>query len=317
MMASLSYFDSIKLFEKSVLGRKISDILKELSSRKGELTEELIGVWEKDLCPQLEKLYVLGLDRVDWKEVYEKISKLDLGNHFQEAFRVFKCFSVSSTFTGFVQSTPSISFERIHSMSLGLAKVNLLVGIMLPPYVPKCGLLYGGYVIYGFGRSKVDYDLKFFEEVERLLPDAAYKAIIPPGPPGSKESEEFFGKSLRCTSSLESFKDAVRRYIVFDRGFRNPYAYSVQVKMRNVLLDLELWLRWKPKRIVIWKHMKQGKSLPPTKVVELLERREELEVVALRIPVWLKEKLKEEAQSRGEQLGTYLREVLEALYSEE
>jgi len=315
-MASLSYFDSIKLFEKSIFGRRIDDILKELSSRKRELIEKLIGVWEKNLRPQLEKLYVLGLDYINWKEVYEKVSELNLREHFQEAFRVFKCLSVSSIFTGFVQSMPSLSFEKIHSISLNSAKVNLLVGIMLPPYVPKCGLLYGGYVIYGFGKSKVDYDLKFFEEVEKLLPNAAYKAIIPPGPPSSKKSEEFFGKPLTCTSSLESFKDAVRKYIIFNRGFRNPYAYSVQVKMRGVLLDLELWLRWKPKRIVIWKHMKQGKSLPPTKIVELLERREELEVVALRIPKWLKEKLESEARSKGKRMGTYLRELLESFYSD-
>jgi len=52
-------------------------------------------------------------------------------------------------------------------------------------------------------------------------------------------------------------------------------------------------------------------------VIELLERREDLEVVAFRIPVWLKEKLLREAEAKGEQLGTYLRRTLERLYQEQ
>ncbi|HDH07088.1 MAG TPA: hypothetical protein ENF87_01840 [Thermoproteales archaeon] len=239
---------------------------------------------------------------------------MNLRKHVLEACKILQHNMVSSMFTGIIQSMPSLSYERIHVIDLGFAKVDLLAGVMLPPYVPEHGLLYGAYIVYGFG-GKVNYNLKDFERVEKVLPNAAYKALVPPGPPGSEKSETFFGEPLRCTSSLDAFKESIRKYVIFDRGFRNPYAYSVQVKINGVLLDLELWLRWKPKRILIWKHMKQGKSLPPSKVIEILERREELEVVALRIPAWLKEKLRKEAEARGEQLGTYLRKILESLYS--
>jgi hypothetical protein len=68
-------------------------------------------------------------------------------------------------------------------------------------------------------------------------------------------------------------------------------------------------------RLEIKKQMHQGSSLPPRKVVDYLERDEDLEVVAIRIPRWLKNKLETEAHTKNEQMGTYLREQLERQYS--
>jgi hypothetical protein len=159
------------------------------------------------------------------------------------------------------------------------------------------------------------HNIEIFEEIESLIPDAGYRAVIPTGHPNSEESKQFFSTNKRCLSTLEDFKDAVKRYLVFDRGYRDRSAYSMKVNIADADLDLELWLDWKPIRLEIRKQMHQGSSLPPRKVVDYLERDEDLEVVAIRIPRWLKKKLETEAYNKNEQMGTYLREQLERQHS--
>lgn len=183
-------------------------------------------------------------------------------------------------------------------------------GLMLPPRVQPPGDIYFSYLIDRF-HDNID----LFEEFEAALPQAGYRAVLPPGRPRSKVSKTFFATTKRCLTSLDGFRDSVRKYLVFDRGFRDKTAYSVQVEISNVVLDLEFWLKWEPRRVEIRKHMAQGTSLPPRKVIGFLERDEDLEVVAVRIPRWLKGKLEDEAKSEGAQLGTHVRQRLEDIYT--
>ncbi len=301
---------------KDRLGYAISkkSILETLQTNGEGILKEMANRLEKEVKPSLE---VLG-DRfeigIPWSETLGKMSKMDIEDHLAKALAALESLQTARFLLNTPETVPSISQEELARIQLTEGKdgpvIRIMSGLILPPRVRPPGDIYVGYIIDHFGGN-----MDLFEEMEALVPEAGYRALIPPARLGSRLPEDFFPAPRRCLRSLEEFRDSVKKYLVFDRGFREKTTYSVQIEIFKVTLDLELWLAWEPKRVEIRKHMDQGTSLPPRKVIELLERDEELEVVAVRIPRWLKNELEYQAKERNEQLGTHLRKRLEDIYT--
>ena len=81
------------------------------------------------------------------------------------------------------------------------------------------------------------------------------------------------------------------------------------LEIDDVRVSLDLNNR--TRELHIRKHMNQEKTMPPTRILERLERNDELGVLTARVPLWLKQKMEREAEKQEEQLGTHLRKVLE------
>jgi len=309
-MFILSYLTQIPLLSKGITKRGFDEVLGEIVSNREFLLRGLKRKVQVEMRPQLEKIEHRYGFKIPWQEVEARLDEIDFKAHFKTVCMVMSSWNAAHGLLFTVGSAPCISRQDLAEIKVAdKASLHLSTGLMFPPRaLPKCAFFFA-YIIDVYYS---DYDL--FQELEEVLPNAKYRAVIPPGPPNSDEAASFFSTPKRCLSNLEGFRDAVKKYLVFDRGFRDESAYSVQVRICKVLLDLEFWMNWKPRRMEIRKHMNQGASLPPHKVIEYLEREEELEVVAIRIPRWLKKKLKDEAASRQEHLGTYLRRKLEMFY---
>ena len=65
--------------------------------------------------------------------------------------------------------------------------------------------------------------------------------------------------------------------------------YFTLLKIDYVHIALNMNLR--TKQLHIREHMYQGKSMPPSKVLEKIERNDELVVPTAGIPLWIKQKM--------------------------
>ena len=285
-----------------------------LQAKRDDLLEQMRVRFEKEVQPSLDCVGDRFGVSIPWSETLGKMSEMDVERHLDKAIAALESLQTARFLLNTAETAPSISCEELARIELtrdgGRPVIRIMSGLMLPPRVKPPGDIYLGYIIGHFGDS-----MDIFEEMEALAPQAGYRVLLPPGRPGSRISKDFFPAPIRCLRSLEEFKDSVKKYLIFDRGFREKTAYSVQIEISKVTLDLELWLAWRPMRIEIRKHMDQGTSLPPRKVIEFLERDEDLEAVAVRIPRWLKSRLEDEANTRNEQLGTHLRQRLEDIFT--
>lgn len=290
------------------------DMLETLGIRRDSLLKEMETRIAKDIQPSLNSLAARYRATIPWSEVLSRLHQLDMENHLSRAVAALESLQAARFLLNTSESCPSTSQETLARINLSASTdgpvLDLVSGLMLPPRVKPPGDIYFGYLIDRFHN-----DIELFEQIEAQLPQASYRALIPPGNSGSEVSKTFLSAPKKCLRSLDEFKDCVKKYLVFDRGFRDKTAYSVQIEISKVTLDLELWLKWEPKRVEIRKHMDQGMSLPPGKVIEFLERDEDLEVVAVRIPRWLKGKLEDEAKAKNEQLGAHVRQRLEDIYA--
>lgn len=288
-------------------------LLETIQDNRETLTAEIEARIERDIRPPLDSLKSRYGTVLPWDQISGAVAGIDYEDHLTRALSAFESLMSARSLLNLPDSCPCISHEEISRSDLtgdgDSPIVRVVCGLMLPPRIAPPGEVYIGYTIDHFADG-----IDLFEDIEELLPQAGYRALIPPGKPGSDVSTAFYDTPKTCLKGLTQFRDCAKKYMVFDRGFRDKSAYSVQVEIAGVKLDLELWLHWDPKRMEIRKGMDQGASLPPTKVIELLERDEELEVVAVRIPRWLKNRLQDEAEDENEQLGTHLRERLEDIY---
>ncbi len=247
------------------------------------------------------------------KEITRKIQGMDMEAHRKRYLDAY--FSASTDRILYGPVRPIFSHERIWKKLYrvpGTALGDLAGVVPIPGQVDETWLTveyWSGLSWDGLERRADIFtlfmiytnNLSLFEHLESLEPDAGYCDVHLPDP---------FTQDFEFLESWEKLREAASRYILYEEKDGKTVAHrSIHMRVNDVFIDAEREPE-DPQVISLRKPMFQ-RSMPPRRVLEKISRDEDLTVVTVRIPIWLRKLLEDGAKKEGEQLGTYLRERLQ------
>jgi len=277
---------------------------------KARVADDLIKRFQITFVPSLKKIESRFEKTFPFEDLKDKIRSLDIEKHKTQLWKTFRGIREAEVLTGGRVEIPVCSFEE-------LGKTEIRSSYEISSKFPKTpGIRFNSGLIWSREANEYslyfDYiithirDLETYEWLESNLPDAAYFDFYVP--------MKLKDKDVQCSvlGSWQQLSEATKRYQLYELVSVEENKYFTLLKIDDVHIALNMNLR--TKQLHIRKHMYQGKSMSPTKVLEKIERNDELVVLTARIPLWLKQKMENEAKREGEQLGTHLRKVLEQKY---
>jgi hypothetical protein len=276
------------------------------SSKKKRALRDLIGEFRDTLIPPLKMVESRFEKSFPLDDIESKITNFDVDRHFDLVGRSWRAIREAEVLSGGRAEIPACSLERLDRVKINIdyetpkpAVALFNVGLMWSREDNEYSLFLD-YVITHVR------EFATFEWLESQLPDAAYFDFYVPAILRDRELTTVLVDSWRDLS------EASKRYQVHESVDPKDSRYSALLEIDDVHISLDLNTR--TKELHIRKHMNQGKSMPPTKILERIERNDELVVLTARIPLWLKQRLEREAEQQEEQLGTHLRSILERKY---
>ena len=275
-------------------------------NRRNQIVGDLHHKFGETLVPALKRIESRFEKSFPIHDIEAKVEKIDFKQHLELLGNSFRTMREAEVLTGGRVEIPACSLERLGAVRIKLDyETPKLPGIRFNSELmwSREDNEYSLYLDYGIAHIR---DLETFEWLESSLPDAAYFDFYIPTKLKDKELD------TDLVGSWKELSEATKRYQVYETISPKENRYSALLSIDDVHISLDLNLR--AKQLHIRKHMYQGKSLSPTKVLERIERNDELVILTARIPLWLKQKMEREAGEKGEQLGTHLREVLEEKY---
>ncbi len=271
-----------------------------------QATEELIEQFRDILLQPLKGIEDRFERPFPVRDIEGRVRGLDLDKHKSLLFQTFMGLRAAEVLTGGRVEIPVCSLEQAETVKIDLdyetpkpAGIRFNSGLMWSREENQYSL-YLAYIVTHIR------DLETFEWLERRLPDAAYFDVYVPS--------ELQDMGLQCelTGSWEDLSEATRRYQIYELVSPKENRYTGLLSIEDVHISFSLNLR--KGQLHLRKHMYQGKSMPPTTVLERIGRNEDLVVLTARIPLWMRQRLEKEAKQKGEHLGTHLRNVLETRY---